>query len=304
MRLPSRKTRQPILRQPRQGSLEKLPVSSTYTYRSSRSDDTLRPDKSQDDQKLSAGTHSLLRRIGLTTLAIILLAIAFSLISLSTKPRVMSIDSSVVLDQTDAAKYQAAASKILSSSIWNRNKITVDTSNVSYKLTHEFPELSAVSVTVSLASRQPVVYVELVKPALALGSSNGTYALDSNGRAMFKVTNSNELDADVPTVTDQSGLKVSIGEQSLPSTDIGFIQTVVQQLSAKNFKVSSLTLPASTSELDVRLVGQPYYIKFNLANNDPKQQAGTFLAVIAQLQSQSITPKYIDVRVDGRAYYQ
>jgi hypothetical protein len=69
--------------------------------------------------------------------------------------------------------------------------------------------------------------------------------------------------------------------------------------------VGSMILPAGTSELDVHLAGQPYFVKFNLNNNDPRQQAGTFLAAIANLQKNHITPaQYIDVRVDGRAYYQ
>jgi hypothetical protein len=65
-----------------------------------------------------------------------------------------------------------------------------------------------------------------------------------------------------------------------------------------------MVLPVQTNELDVNLAGQSYFVKFDLQENDPRQQAGTFLATIASLKSQNITPtKYVDVRVDGRAYY-
>jgi hypothetical protein len=66
-----------------------------------------------------------------------------------------------------------------------------------------------------------------------------------------------------------------------------------------------MTLPPAASELDVQIVDQPYFIKFNLENDDPRQQVGTYIATQAYLTSQHITPAhYIDVRVDGRAYYE
>ena len=77
------------------------------------------------------------------------------------------------------------------------------------------------------------------------------------------------------------------------------------QLTAKQYTISALTLPAGTSELDASLSGLPYIVKFNLQATNARQQVGTFLATAGRLSSQHITPaKYVDVRVDGRAYYQ
>jgi hypothetical protein len=86
-----------------------------------------------------------------------------------------------------------------------------------------------------------------------------------------------------------------------------FIVSVVQQVKAHNIDISSLTLPSGTSELDMRLNNQPYFVKFNMHAGlaSARQQAGTFIAVKNRLESQGIAPsQYIDVRVDGRAYYQ
>ena len=66
-----------------------------------------------------------------------------------------------------------------------------------------------------------------------------------------------------------------------------------------------MVLPVGTSELDVKLTNQPYTVKFNLESGTARQQAGTFLATQAKLQSQNVTPgQYVDVRVGGRAYYK
>ena len=56
------------------------------------------------------------------------------------------------------------------------------------------------------------------------------------------------------------------------------------QLAVKGFNVASMTLPAASQPARCGLVGQPYIVKFNLQSDKPRQQAGTFLATIAQLQ--------------------
>jgi hypothetical protein len=85
---------------------------------------------------------------------------------------------------------------------------------------------------------------------------------------------------------------------------VAFIQEVAGQLKAKNMAIDSLTLPALADELDVRVKGLPYFIKFNIQAN-PRQSAGAFLAAKQHLDSQHVTPsQYVDVRVEEKAYYK
>jgi hypothetical protein len=226
---------------------------------------------------------------------------------LSTDAKVvpLSVDSGQTLLRPQTA-YETAASRQLSSSIWNRNKITVDTSNLSRQLLNQFPELSSVSVTIPLLAHRPLVYVEAAQPALILKTDNSSFIISNSGKALISAINPASLNQPrLPLLTDQSGLSIQTNHQALPATDISFIQTVIAQLAAKQFTVSDMTLPPAASELDVRLVGQPYLVKFSLESSDPREQAGTFLATITQLHHQNITPgQYIDVRVSGRAYYK
>jgi hypothetical protein len=105
-------------------------------------------------------------------------------------------------------------------------------------------------------------------------------------------------------VADKSGLTVHVGTGVLPSSNVSFIQTVVVQLQAHALKVTSLTLPQGTSELDVTFNAKSYLLKFNLEGSAP-QQVGTFLATYKYLQTQNVTPtQYVDLRVPGRAYYK
>jgi hypothetical protein len=202
--------------------------------------------------------------------------------------------------------YETAASRLLAQSVWNRNKVTVDTGRLSRELQRQFPELAGVSVTIPLLAHRPLVYIEPSRPTLMLATAHGSFVVDDRGKALARANDSTGFQGlNLPVLTDQSGLKFELNHQALPAPHVSFIQTVAAQLAAKQITIASMTLPAAASQLDVQPVGQPYYIKFNLESNDPRGQAGTFLAAIAGLKRQNITPaKYVDVRVAGRAYYQ
>jgi hypothetical protein len=282
--------------------------TSIFAYRSRRSGE-----EGNTGRQLSRASASknllgfLLKRFGLVILLVALLISSVNVLSLSSNAKVISLtDTSGNSFLHDKSVYEAAASKLLAGSLWNRNKITVNTGSVSKGMLKQFPELSSVSVTLPLLSKRPIVYVQTAQPALILVAQNGSFIIDNTGKALLpasKLPTNSKLT--LPLVMDQSGLKVSLNHQAVTSGNVSFIQTVIAQLATRHFSVESIVLPVGTSELDLRLAGQPYTLKFNLESGTPRQQAGTFLATQAKLQSQNITPtQYIDVRVDGRAYYK
>lgn len=250
-----------------------------------------------------------LQRSGLIVLLIAIVISVANVLQLSTTAQIMPVDTSEADSPLfDKTAYQAEADQVLAESIWNRNKITVDTGKVSQRLLAQFPDLTSVSVTIPLLTHHPIIYIEPAQPVLVMQSAtSGSFILDATGKAVLQNSTTTQIkdSAALPVVTDLSGLPLALGRDVLPATSVSFIQTVVAQLAAKHYMVASMTLPPAASELDVKLAGQAYIIKFNLENNDPRQQVGTFLATITELESQHITPaQYIDVRVDGRAFYQ
>lgn len=249
-----------------------------------------------------------LQRVGFLILILAVTAAATSSLTLSANPEIVptndSRDASSFLHSQST--YQVAAAKLISESFFNRNKITINTSKISQQLVDQFPELSSASVTLPLLAHRPIIHIQASKPALVLQTSNGSYVLDSNGKALLPSDRLNPAVLQkLPRITDQSGLKVSINHQILTSGNVNFIETIIAQLAAKKVSIESLTLPSASSEVDAKIAGQPYYVKFNLQSNDARRQAGAFLATQAQLKRNNLTPsQYIDVRVEGRAYYR
>lgn len=283
---------------------------SPFLYRSRRSDGEANTGRNQPREKVHKPADNpfsfLLRRFGLVILLIALAVSAVNVLSLSSNARIVPLSGSDSRFMQDKQVYRTAVDHMLAKSLWNHNKITVDTGGISRQMLAKFPELSSVSLTLPLVSKHPTVYIQTVQPALILVARNGSYVVDTNGKALM---NAGQLSPntfkDLPVVTDLSGLQVSLNHQALTSGDVSFIQTVIAELAASHVTVSALVLPPATSELDVHIQGQQYLIKFNLQGGDARQQAGTFLAAQAELKGNNVTPsQYVDVRVDGRAYYK
>ena len=291
----------------------RLPAAkpSAFSYYSRRSEQLLNTGRqiarSETAEKTRLMSRYWRQRFGFGILIVTAVLCLVYISTLTTDPRVVieqTTASPVVLQ--DVSVYRAAASAVLRESILNQNKISIGTTTLADELLLKFPELAAVQVSLPLLTHRVQLRLVPAEPVLILASATGSYALDANGTALVTGSQLAALSTlNLPLVTDESDMKVAVHKQAVSSDSVLFISTVLAQLAAQNIPVASTTLPAGTSELHLRLTNEPYFIKFNLANNTSRQQVGTLIAVYDRLKSQGITPgQYIDVRVDGRAYYK
>jgi hypothetical protein len=286
---------------------EQTPAKPAVNYRARQRPEFGAEQVKRVQQATSRAARNGLQRFGLLVLLVATLLSAVNILSLSGTAKVLPLTSGQSgLFLRDQTVYETAANSYLAGSIWNRNKITANSNGLSKHLLAKFPELAGVSVTVPLLAHRPLVYLEPAQPSLVLITGNGAFVVDTSGKALLMAASVDALNQPtLPKVLDQSGLQLKLGRTALPANTVSFIKIIVAQLAAKQLIIESMTLPAAASQLDVKIVGQPYTVKFNLQSNTARRQAGTFLATIARLQQQNITPaQYIDVRVDGRAYYQ
>lgn len=222
--------------------------------------------------------------------------------TLSNLPRIITIvdDNRKLLRHEEY--YQVAFQEILSRSVMNLSKLTINTVAVADEIELKYPELQNVSVSLPLLGRKPVVQIQPRTPAFIIVSRSGSYLINSEGRAMLRAKDAAISGLGLTTVTDDVGLEISTGKTILPKDDIKFISTVIYQLKHQKVDVQSVTLPSLSNELHIRLQGRQYYVKFNLQGS-AIEQTGVLLAIKERLESESQTPtEYIDVRVQDRAY--
>jgi hypothetical protein len=224
------------------------------------------------------------------------------ILSLSTNPKVIVIGKTSVaanyVQSTDV--YAAAAHTILGSALTNRSKLTINLAGTAQSMERQFPELQVVSVGVPLIGSRPVVYIQVANPSLVLQTGNGNYALNKSGIVLAQLRS---IPTQIPLVVDQSNQTPKPGKQYLPSSTVAFVDTVAFQLSAAHVDVSTYVLPANAPyELDVRVNGTPYSVRYNL-QADPLVQSGAAIGTIQQLGN-TVPSSYIDVRVPDRVYYK
>jgi len=240
---------------------------------------------------------------------IIIIAILFGLYSLTRLDSVSDIkpvanDYQLLL--RDTAIYKKSADQFLQDSMFNSNKLTVDSSGLSQNLLRKYPELAAVYVDLPLGSSKPVVNVEAAKPSFMLVNKNGLFVVGSNGKLLASADEiPTARSMKLPRIKDNGIVDAELGKQILSSKNAHFIDSAYKILEAKGIKVAGAEITPTASELDLNLANTTFVIKMNLQSDTPKEQVGTLLATIKQLQKSNVVPaKYIDVRVPGRAYYQ
>lgn len=300
------KRRPPVApRQRRSSEVPPPPAAFSYHVRRDERPEDLSRKQFRQAPLLRASSTKLSKSSSRLLLLIAVFLVVY-LLNLSTTVSVKVLASNQPnLTTASAQTYAQAARDILSRSIWNHNKLTVNTAGLSQQLQKQFPSLESVTVTVPFVGNRLQVNIAPTQAALILVTSSGSYIIDENGKAASALSSTEANKLHLPTLTDQSSLAIKLTKQILTPAQIQFIQIVLHQLTAKQVPYGALVLPSSAGELDVYISGQPYFVKFNLQSDTAREQAGTFLAVRQNLAGQHLTPtKYIDVRIEGRAYYQ
>ncbi len=250
--------------------------------------------------------EQVLHRFGSVLLASILLICLVSVLQVNTNPRILLLNGDQGFALHSDEEYAAVATNAIRGSMFNTNKVTINTHDISRHIEQAFPEVKSASIALPLIGHRPTVYIELTRPILVLNTASQSVVIDSAGQALVRAQSvANLASFKLPSVYDQSQLNLSVGDVVLSSNAVAFIQEVLAQLSSRQLHIDRMVLPAGTEELDIYLKGDTYYTKYNLHETNARQQVGTFLAVRKKLSKEKGVPsEYIDVRLAGRAYYK
>jgi cell division protein FtsL len=280
---------------------------SNFRYYQSRAHDIkrVRRDTSPQSKNVKRTRRQVLRHVPALLLCVIVFVSIVYVSTVDVNAKIVILngdlkDPTVAL--RDDVVYQQSVQNYLSQSIVNRSKFLVDVSGLSHHLRKEFPELAAVSVTIPITGRRPVIELQTTKPAFVLATDKSSMLIGNNGVALIDVKDvKNDGRLSIRTVNDESGLVLTAGKAALPEEQAQFISIVIEQLEKQDFTVDVVTIPRSVYDLHIRLRGKPYYVKFNV-KEDPLQQVGTFVAAARQVDDD--IKEYIDVRIGERVFYR
>lgn len=280
---------------------------STFHYSSNRSQ-TERPrprENSADARQHIARVTKFMRRFAQLQYIfgiLLFVSIVFYLSLLTGEPKIVIKGNQQNVVRSTAA-YSGKAQELMNTAS-NKSKLLVNRQTISDDLTKAFPEIQSARVITPLFGQRATIQLELSKPQVLLNSGTNTYVLDSRGIAVIEITKNNgtfKTDG-LPLIADESNAPITIGKPALTSVQTAFLAELAHQSAAKQLTVESMSMTAGGGELNVRYVGTPYLIKFNL-NEDARKSFGTYIATKEYLDKTKTKPtEYIDVRIPERAY--
>lgn len=110
----------------------------------------------------------------------------------------------------------------------------------------------------------------------------------------------------VPSVqiVDNSGVQLAAGQAVASNSFLSFVGRVVGEAKNQGYIVTKVSIPEGTTrEIAVTLKGVSYQVKFSVGR-PVGAQIEDMARAIKWMASHKVHPKYIDVRVNGRAFYK
>ena len=105
-------------------------------------------------------------------------------------------------------------------------------------------------------------------------------------------------------IVDNSGIRASDNQTITSHRFLAFVGRVIGLSHDRGLTVSRITIPSQTTrQVDISLQGVPQRYKLSI-DRSTGEQVEDMARITAYLKRKGITPTYVDVRVEGKAFYQ
>ncbi len=202
----------------------------------------------------------------------------------------------------DTQLYEQKVQDYLNGRPLERNRKTVNTEALAtYLQENGSPEVLMVQVSSSPAGfGASTLELTMRRPLVSWKTGVSRLYVDGTGAAFTR----NYFAEPTVEVIDETGIQ-TVNNQVLASDRfLGFIGRMVGRLQEQSLTVTRVVLPANTTrQLLLSIQGVAYPVKVNI-DRPAAGQAEDIARTIRHLAGKGIIPEYVDVRVEGRAYYK
>lgn len=141
--------------------------------------------------------------------------------------------------------------------------------------------------------------LEFRKPIAGWNINGRQEFVDASGVAFTQ----NYYQAPSVQIIDKSGLQVASGQAVASNRFLAFVGQIVGQATAQGLTVTQVIIPElTTRQVDLVIKDASYPVKLSV-DRGPGEQVEDMTRAIRWLQANQLTPKYLDVRVSGKAFY-
>jgi hypothetical protein len=238
------------------------------------------------------------RHIGATLLIVLSSAgLLFFLISQFTAGVVVrATDVSQQLDDT----YTEIIESYLSSQPLERLRFMTNTEHLGAYIAEHAPEIASVSLDGGAGLGKSTFVVALREPTVGWTINGKQQYVDSTGTAFSR----NYFTTPAVQVVDKSGIQVEAGQAIASNRFLGFVGRAVELSKQRGYKVQSVIIPVGTTrQIELQIKGISYPIKLSI-DRGAGEQVEDMDRAIRWLKAHGQSPKYLDVRVSGEAFYR
>ena len=235
--------------------------------------------------------------IGAAGVAALLLILLWQFIA---RPVVVFGDTSVT-QEVDTTPYEKAISTYVERMPSQRFRASLNEVALGEYLSSVYGEVASVKVAQGFGLPSQVRFtVQFRQPVASWHIHDKEYFVDKEGVVFEK----NYLGQPGVSIVDESGINPEQGSAIASSRLLGFLGKIVDQAKGRGYTVSEALLPADTTRrVDVKLEGGESYVRFS-TDRGVGAQVEDMDAALRYFKSRGMKPRYIDVRVSGRAAYR
>ena len=238
------------------------------------------------------------RHIGATLLLVLSSAgLLFFLVSQFTAGAV--VRATDVSQQLDPG-YVAIIESYLSSQPLERLRFVTNEEHLSEYVASRAPEVAAVHMDGSAGFGKSTFVLQLREPTVGWTINGKQEYVDSSGTAFSR----NYFTSPAVQVVDKSGIQVEAGQAIASNRFLGFVGRAVDLAKKQRFTVKQVIIPAGTTrQVELQLGGVGYPVKLSI-DRGVGVQIEDMARAIRWLKAHGQSPKYLDVRVSGEAFYR
>lgn len=237
--------------------------------------------------------HLFIKLIGVVIgLLVTYLLVSQTIASTSVYIKKGEVDAGLV------ASYKNLAERYLEGRILERYYPTLNHRELLEYMQEKSPEISSVDVSLTGEFGKAQTGITLRKPVARWVVNGRSQFVDEEGIVFTHNAYKN------PGVVIEDKNAVKNVETVASHRFLGFVGQVVGALKREGYKVTKISIPLlTTRQLEVKVKKVPYEIKMTI-DRTAGEQAEDAARVIQYLEKKSTRPGYVDVRVEGKAFYK
>lgn len=233
----------------------------------------------------------------IVAVAALLLYLLVSQIVASMTIRVTGVD---LLSATDETAYVTAINEYYSARPIERLRFLLNRDELTSHIQATHPEVKTVLV-------EPGAELGTASIALEPREAIARWSIDGNNRYVDDegvVFARNYFERPALQIIDNSGIRATSDQAVASNRFLGFVGRVIATSRQQNLEVTKVTIPTlTTRQLAISLKGSRPYYKFSV-DRSVGQQVEDTARIDRFLKRQGIVATYVDVRIEGKAFYK